>query len=161
MKAKLITLFFMVLAGTSYSQSSSFDVLREKFIDTNNVHAISVGGFFCRTVMWMAGENDLREAVQDLKHVRMITIPQQNFSQQKVSLAGFKKVLKSDRFESVAAVSEPHERVEIFLQQRSLHDDRYFVLVENSNEVVAIELMGKIDIAKFKSMQDGGSFRNL
>lgn len=161
MKAKLTLAFIILLAGTSYGQSSSFELLRDKFIDTENVQAISVGGFFCRTVMWMTGEDELREAIQELKHVRMITIPKQNFRQQKLSLAGFKKVLQSDRFESIAAIAEPDEKVEVFMQQTDSRTDRYFVLVEDNNEVVAIELKGKIDVAKLKSMHDDRNYRNL
>ncbi len=157
----LIILLLIVATTTARAQSKSFDTLRDHFKGTEDVHSISVGGFFCRTVLWMAGEEEFRDAIKELNHIRMITIPKENFRAQHLSVNGFRKVLKSDGFESLATVKDDGEYFEIYLQQNDNKQNRYFVLVEDEDEIIGIELKGEIDIQKLASSKKEVVYHNL
>lgn len=149
----LVIALVVVTAGSAYAQSKSFEVLKDHFKDTDDVHSVSVSGFFCRMVLWMADDEELKGAIKELNHIRIITIPKINFKDQNLTVNGFRKVLQRDQFESLATVRDNGEHVEVYLQQSGNKSNRYFVLVENDTEVTAIELKGEIDIAKLNAMK--------
>lgn len=156
MKSRIYSLAIVLLmftAGSAFAQSKSFEALKYQFKDSENVHSVSVSGFFCRMVLWMADDEELKEAIKELNHIRIITIPKTNFKDQNLTVNGFRKVLQRDQFESLATVRDQGEQLEIYLQQNGNKSKRYFVLVEDDTEVTAIELKGEIDIAKLNAMK--------
>ena len=145
---KSISLFVvaMVIGTTSlFAQSNSYQTLKNKFKDQPDVHSFSLSGWMGRLVLNMAGEFEFSKAIKDLKHVDIITIPNSEFSAQNLSIGGFKKVLKLDAFEELAFIHDGGEEVSIYLREGNNNKNHYFVLVEEENEVVAIELKGYLD----------------
>lgn len=154
MKTLKTTLFaFAVLAtGSSFSQSKSFETLYDHFSGTDEVNCFSISGFFCRAGLWMAGEHEFRDAIESVSSVRLITIPLSNFRAQGLSLNGYRKVLASDDFESLATIRESESKVEIYLQQTDNNENHYLVLVEEHEQVTAIEIRGYMDVDKLKKI---------
>jgi len=147
MKSFLLFLSAMLFAATcSLAQSDSYLALKNKFSDQSDVYSFSVGGWMGRALLKMSGEHEFSEAIKDLKHIRIITIPEEAFSKQHVSLRGFKKILKQDYFEELAVIRDMNEEVSIYLREGGNHKNHYFVLVESDHDVVAIELKGYIDL---------------
>jgi Domain of unknown function (DUF4252) len=145
---KSISLFVVaVLVATTslFAQSNSYQTLKDKFKDQPDVHSFSMSGWMGRLVLNMAGEFEFREAIKDLKHVDIITIPNAEFSALNLSVSGFKKVLKKDAYEELALIRDHGGEVSIYLREGSNNKNLYFVLVEEENEVVAIELKGYLD----------------
>jgi hypothetical protein len=139
----LVTILFTV--SNSFAQSRSYEALKEKFSNRPDVHSFSFGAWMGRLVLKMAGEHEFTNAIKDVKHVRLITIPKQEFAAQHVSVKGFKKLLKQDYFEELAFIRDTGEEVTIYLREGNNNKNHYFVLVEEEQEVVAIELKGYID----------------
>ncbi|MBY0435022.1 MAG: DUF4252 domain-containing protein [Cyclobacteriaceae bacterium] len=152
-KATLLSLIVLAGALTLSAQSKSFQALRDHFADRENVHAFSLSGFLCRTALRIALSDDpsLRAMARDINHVRFIVIPKDEFAKQKLSVNGFKGYLAKDKFEVMATVRDKGEVVSFFHRLDDNKKDRYFVLVEESREVVAIELKGYIDPSIFKN----------
>lgn len=151
MKSKYILLLsFIVLGGVSaLAQSRSYQALKDNFADRPEVQSFSVDGWLGRMVLNMAGEEELRNAMKDLKHARFIIIPRDEFARQNLSVNGFKSLIKKDMFQSLAEVREPGETVSIYIQEgKTSSRNRYLVLVEEETEIVAIELTGYLDPAK-------------
>jgi Domain of unknown function (DUF4252) len=145
MKSILVFVVILITSASSFAQSKSFDALRDKFKGQPDVYSFSLSGWMGRMVLNMAGEYEFRNAIKDLKHMRIITIPNSEFSVQNVSVKGFKKVLKQDSFEELALIREEGEEVSVYLREGNNHKNNYFVLVEGTDEVVAIELKGYLD----------------
>lgn len=145
---KSISLFAVaVLVATTslFAQSNSYQTLKDKFKDQPDVHSFSMSGWMGRLVLNMAGEHEFKKAIKDLEHVRLIVIPITEFSEQHVSVNGFKKVLKQDSYEELAFICDQGEVVSIYLREGNNHKNHYFVLVEEEHEVVAIEMKGYLD----------------
>jgi Domain of unknown function (DUF4252) len=145
---KSISLFIVltsIVTIGSFAQSNSYQTLKDKFKDQPDVHSFSLSGWMGRAVLKMAGECEFRDAIKDLKHVRIITIPRSEFAARNVTVNGFKKVLKQDSFQELAFIHDNGEKVSIYLREGNNHENSYFVLVEEDQEVVAIELTGYLD----------------
>jgi hypothetical protein len=146
MKSISLLVVAVLFAATSLlAQSNSYQTLKDKFKDQPDVHSFSLSGWMGRLVLNMAGEFEFSEAIKDLKHVDIITIPNSEFSVQSLSVSGFKKVLKQDSYEELAFIRDNGGEVSIYLREGSNNKNLYFVLVEERNEVVAIELKGYLD----------------
>lgn len=139
-------------AAPSFSQSMSFEKLYDRFSGTEDVNCFSVSGFLCRAGLWVAGEHEFKEAIEKVKSLRVISIPTSNFAAQGLSVKGFKKIVSDDDFESLASIREKNSRIEIYLQQSDNPENRYLVLMEESDQLTAIELKGYIDVDKLRKL---------
>lgn len=139
-------------AAPSFSQSMSFEKLYDRFNGTEDVNCFSINGFLCRAGLWVAGEHEFKEAIEKVKSLRLITIPNANFAAQELSVRGFKKVLSDDDFESLVTLREGTNRIEVYLQKNSNLKNLYFFLVEDANTLTAIEIKGDIDINKLRKI---------
>ena len=144
-----ITLLFLATSLTAAAQSDSFITLKEKFRGAPEVNSVRVGGFFVRTVLWLASETDWREEIQDVRSVSVINIPQKAFRERNLKIGGFKKLLQKDDFEEAIQAKEGDEKITIYMRDGGRGDTNlYFLLVEEANEVTAIEIRGKLDLKK-------------
>jgi Domain of unknown function (DUF4252) len=146
MKKPLILLAFVIFAGQAFAQSDSYQTLKDTFKKGDDVYSVSVSGMLCRTILRMAGEHEFRDAITDVKNIRVIVIPGTEFKRRGLSVAGFKKILKDDSFQELATVRDNGDDVSIFLQEGSKNRDRYFILVDEGDEVVGVEIKGTMDM---------------
>jgi Domain of unknown function (DUF4252) len=153
---KILKIFVIAVvvftAAPSFSQSMSFEKLYDRFSGTEDVNCFSINGFLCRAGLWVAGEHEFKEAIEKVKSLRLITIPNANFTAQGLSVRGFKKVLSDDDFESLVTLREETNRIEVYLQKNSNLKNLYFFLVEDANTLTAIEIKGDIDINKLRKL---------
>ncbi len=145
MKKTTTLLFALILASTiGYSQSDSYQTLKANFTGRPDVHSFSVNGFFCRMILGMTDEWEFKEAIKDVQHVSIITIPAEEFEARGLSVNGFKKLLKKDSFEELASVRDHGDDITFYLQATG-NKNRYMIVVQEPNEVVVIEMKGSID----------------
>ncbi|MBL7862149.1 MAG: DUF4252 domain-containing protein [Cyclobacteriaceae bacterium] len=145
MKALYTFAILIFVSMACLGQSYSYQTLKEKFTDQPNVHSFSFNGWVGRMVLNLAGEQEFRHAVKDLNHIRFLTIPRSEFSQQQVSVTGFKNVLKKDGFEELAFIRDHGDEITLYLREGKNNKNRYFALIEEPDEIIAIELKGYID----------------
>lgn len=145
MKTTKILFILLLIAATAHSQSKSYSILKEKFIDQPDVHSFSFSGWMGRLILRVADEHEFRDAIKKLQHVRFIEIPKTEFEAQNLSVRGFKNVLTNDSFQELAFIRDQGEEITIYLREGNNHKNHYFVLVEEENAVIAIELKGYLD----------------
>jgi hypothetical protein len=154
MKTIKVILFVFASVTLAGAQSNSYQTLKDTFSDEPEVYSFSFSGWMGRLVLDMVGEPEFKNAIKDLNHVRLITIPRSEFNARNLSVNGFKKVLQQDSFEEIAYIRDRGEEVTIYLRETGNHQNRknvYFVLVEEEREVVAIELKGLVDLQLLNS----------
>lgn len=145
-KTFAFVVLFTIVATAGHSQSKSYRILREKFQGTPNVFAFSTSGFLARTVLWMAGENEFLDAIEDVRKVRVSVIPQSAFKANDVSVAGFKKLAKKDGFEELAHVKEGGDDLTLLIQSpESKKENRYLLIADGDEETVIMEITGYVD----------------
>jgi Domain of unknown function (DUF4252) len=150
-------LAFLLIFGAStlMGQSNSYQTMKDTFKDGDDVHAFSVSGFLARTVLRMADEHEFSDAITEVKSIKFIIVPKGEFSAKRLSLNGFKKVLKEDSFQELANVRDSGDDVTFFVQENGKKSDRYFILVDGRDEVVAVEMTGDIDMDKVMKLKGG------
>lgn len=148
MKTFTISLILLATAITSFSQSKSFETLKDKFVGGDQVVSVSTGGFLLRTALWIAGEADWRRDFGDVRGVRLINIPQKAFEARNLKLSGFKKYVTKDDFEEVVHARDGRDRITVYMKEYDKRSNLYLVLVENDDHVTAIELKGRLDPQK-------------
>ncbi|MBK5278810.1 MAG: DUF4252 domain-containing protein [Bacteroidia bacterium] len=155
----LFLLCALLTTPSTFGQSKSYQALKDNFIDRPDVHSFTVNGFFCRLVLGMAGEWEFKEAVRDVQHIKLITIPAEEFKAQGLSVNGFKKVLRNDSFEELASIHDHGDDVTFYLQSTG-KKNRYIVLIQEPDEVVVIELKGSIDVNLLVDKDNTLSYQN-
>lgn len=160
MKKSATLLFVLILASTlGYTQSDSYQILKDNFTGRPDVHSFSVNGFFCRMILGMTDEWEFKDAIKDVQHVRIITIPAEEFKARGLSVNGFKKLLKKDSFEELASVRDNGDDITFYLQSTG-NKNRYMIVVQEPDEVVVIEMKGSIDANLLLAPDKALSFQN-
>lgn len=158
---KVSFLFALILiTSLAFSQSNSYQTLRDNFIGQPDVNSFAVSGFFCRMVLGIAGEWEFKDAIKDIQHLRIITIPTGEFKAKGLSVNGYKKLLKKDSFEELASVRDNGDAITFYLQSNG-NKNRYMVLIQESDEVVVIEMKGYIDANLLLEANKSLSYQNL
>lgn len=153
---KTASFLLMLAFGTTLAsaQSESYEHLRDRFVREADVHAFSVSGFWCRMFVGFVADQDdvLRKAMQDVKHVRLMTIPANVWRQQFKSTHHFTRQLALDGFEELATIRDKGDQVYFHVREDGKWN-RYFVLIEEADEIVALEIKGYLDPALLKEAQ--------
>ncbi|MFZ6011509.1 MAG: DUF4252 domain-containing protein [Bacteroidota bacterium] len=146
MKTTTLTLLLLITTiSFSPAQSDSFQTLREKFSGRKNTFCFGTSGFFARTALWMAGEYEYIEAIEEVKSIRVIVIPKSSFQRLGLTVDGYKKFVAKDSFEKLAHMKDHGDDVAVYIQETNSRHNRYQVIVESGDEVVVVEVKGYID----------------
>jgi hypothetical protein len=151
---KKITFLLTLLSSVSLAQSNSFQSLKENFANGEDVVSISFGGFVMRTALWMMDDEEVNEwmdGIENVRQLRFINIPKEEFVKKGLKLNSFRKYVIKDGFEQLLTVKENDDHVEFFMQEGSKNKNRYLVIAEQEDEVTVFELTGFIDIEKLAS----------
>jgi Domain of unknown function (DUF4252) len=135
----------LLLITACYSQSDSFLTLKERFAYDQDVYSFSTSTFLGGALIKLAGEHEFYDAVKRVKRISVITIPRESFRREEVSLSGFKKVMRKDSFQELARMKEDGDVITFYMKSTESTNNRYMILVEDSDNVVAIEWTGYID----------------
>ena len=159
-RSAIILVVFLTAVSASIAQSHSFQALENKFSSTDEVYSFETSGFLARTVLWLAGEHEFNRAIKQVKHIRLISIPKSAFAEQGLSVEGFRKVLNNDAYEELANVREHGDQVSVYLQpMKRSSSNRYLVLIDNPDEVVAVEIKGHIDISLLNNKEQNTAYK--
>jgi hypothetical protein len=145
MKTFVASLILTALIGNSLAQSNSFNMFREKFQGGEDVHHFAINGFFTRMIFRLATEDEWKDAVKEVKNIRIVTVPKAAFEKEKVTVEGFKYELRKDAFEELAHAREKGKNITLYIQSTLKNDNRYMVLIDEPYVVTLVEFKGKVD----------------
>lgn len=154
MKKSIIIAVLAISSFGTYAQSTSYKALLAKFKGKEDVHAFKVSGFICRAILSFSNSSDnevLKQMTKDIRQVRLIVIPTAEFERQNLSLTSFRNYLKKDSFNELMMVKDQGDKVWIYQREDDGKNSRYFLLVEEPTEVVAVEMIGEVDPSIFKN----------
>ena len=135
----------LFLVTTGFSQSDSFIALKEKFAYHQDAYSFSTSAFWGGALVWLAGEHEFYDAIKQIKQISLISVPKAAFRYEEVTVAGFKKVVRQDSFQELAHMKENGDVITFYMKSTGSKNNRYMILVEDSDNLIAIELTGYID----------------
>jgi len=114
---QIILFLLLILSTASFAQSSSFQALKYKFADEDDVHSFNLSGFFCRAALRIAASDEddkVKALLKAIDHVRFIVVPKQAFAAQQVSVNGFRQYLSKDGFEQLMTIRNDGETIHLY-----------------------------------------------
>lgn len=149
MKKIFLVLAMTCAAGILNAQSDSYRMLRSQFDDSPDVRSYRLRGLMIRLVAEIVEDEDERLAasLRDVKRVRLMIIPKEEFAQKGVTVSGFKSRLPKDKFELMGDFRDEGGSVAFYHRAEKRGKNCYFVIIDQDDEVVAIEMKGYIDPA--------------
>lgn len=147
MKKFLLLLLLVCAANLSYAQSQSYRMLRDQFEDSPEVKSYRLSGLMCKIIVNIVEDDDerLAAALKEVRKVRLMTIPKREFDAHQVTVKGFKARLPKDNFELLADFDKGGESVAFYHRVEKKNKNRYFVIIDEGDKVIAIEMKGYID----------------
>jgi hypothetical protein len=147
-KLLLSTMVLALMAGTAFGQSDSFNALRDRFKGKEQVESFSIGGFFVNLVIELANDETLNgDAFRNMGGMHLITIPKRHFQSAGLTLDGYRRYIrKEDGYEPLVEIRENGEHVSIYIKPIHDQQNRYLVLIDEADEVTAIEFKGYVDV---------------
>jgi hypothetical protein len=145
---KFFLLFLLAgLANLSYGQSQSYRMLRNQFEDSPEVKSYRLSGLMCKIIVNIVENDDerLAAALKEVRKVRLMTIPKAEFAARNVTVKGFKERLPKDNFELLADFDKGDESLAFYHRLEKKNRNRYFVIIDEGDKVIAIEMKGFID----------------
>lgn len=151
MKKSIVSILFITAALAVQAQSKSYQELRDHFAGQPDVKSFGFSGPICKMIVNIIGweDQELSNALRGVKQVRFMTIPKEEFDNQGLSVRGFRSRLVKDNFEVMAAFRDDGSDMTLY-QRPEKNTDRYFMLVDDGDELLAIEMKGYIDPAAFR-----------
>jgi hypothetical protein len=150
MKRITVTLVFVAFALSAFPQSHSFLTLKDKFSGQKDVFSFKASGALARLALRIAGEDEWQDAISEVRNIRFIVIPKEAFRERDLTVAGFTRFAKSDGFQELARIREHGDDVHVLMQDGKNDNNRYLILVNESNEFIAFEVNGYINPEKIK-----------
>jgi hypothetical protein len=151
----LLLILAIVVGFSAFGQSAPYRALKGKFKGHEDVFAFSANGLVARTALKLAGERDFRKGIQYIRSIRIISIPKSAFEREHVTVKGFRKVIAAHSFEEMLAIKDHGDDVMIYMQEgKKKRDNRYLVLVDDKEDVVALEIRGYIDPRALRQHSD-------
>lgn len=146
MKKLLSVLVVTSITNLALAQSDSYETFKDTFRGSKDVFSFRVRGWLARTVLRFANDHEFHEALSDIKTIKVTIVPRQRFREKDLSVKEFKKILRDDSFSELAQVRDDGDDVTIYIQENAKrrYNNRYFILAEESDQVVAIEMCGYV-----------------
>ncbi|HTH56234.1 MAG TPA: DUF4252 domain-containing protein [Cyclobacteriaceae bacterium] len=163
MKNLLPILLVTLMTSPASAQSNSYEIFKDTFKGGKDVFSFGVRGWLARTVLRFADEDEFQEMISDVKTIKITVVPRQRFHEKDLSIREFKKILTDDSFAELAQVRDGGDNVTIYIQEnlKRKHNNLYFILAEESDQVVAIEMRGDVSeesLARLKKEVVGNQY---
>jgi hypothetical protein len=152
MRKLILPLLLVIVTLSANAQSKSYKDLRRNFDGEPEVRSIGLGAPVCRMLINIIGweDKEMSAALRGVKHVRFMTIPTEAFADHGLSVRGFQSRLEKDSFELMASFRDDGNQFTIYHRPEK-KADRYFMLMEDGDDLVAVEMKGYIDPAAFRT----------
>ena len=147
-----LVLFLLAFSIAGYSQSKSFLTLQDRFEGRKDVTHLNISSFFVRMALCLASEDLNSDEISNIGRLHLMVIPKDHFAADGVTLNGYIRfVEKKDSFEELINIKDKKDNVRLFVKTRDKYTSRYLLLVDDEDEVVAIEFSGNINPDKLFS----------
>lgn len=141
-------LLVLLSATQAGAQSSAIETLRKKFAGEPEVVNFAVNGFFLKAALWTAGDTRWSEACRHVSRMRVVSVPVRHFEHKDVSISGFKEFVLRSHYNYLVESQTPGQLITIYVRDQDQSKPVYLILVEEAQELTALEVVGKIDVQK-------------
>ncbi|HYC86088.1 MAG TPA: DUF4252 domain-containing protein [Chryseosolibacter sp.] len=153
-RSVFVIMLLAMSTTASIGQSKPFKSLKYKFHHHEGVFYFKASGVLARAALRIAGEREFRKAIRQVTTLNFIIIPKERFEAENVSVRGLKNVVIEDAYQPLMTIVDRGDEVSVYMKEgKHKNKNRYFLLIDSSEEVIAFEMRGFIDPGILRNSQ--------
>jgi hypothetical protein len=145
-----VTIFILLLGMFPvFSQSKSITRFRSDFKENSNMF------FYSSTLKMLNTENnpEIAEILDEIEEIRVLNYNRADQKFGKTDIAALKQDLVKETFNSILMINEKGNSVNVYNREKKGKTIGIVAIVENSESLVLIDLIGNIDVNKFLELK--------
>jgi hypothetical protein len=143
----LLCLFLLPLP--SMAQSKSITRFRSDFKEDNNLF------FYSSTLKMLNKDNDpnLVEILNDIDEIRVLNYNKTSRKLELQDIVSLKNALQKEQYQNIMMVNEKGNSLNVYGREKNGKPCGFVAIIENTQNLVLIDLIGTIDMKKFMALQ--------
>jgi len=146
---KIFLLLVMILPALVFSQSKSITNFRSDFKENSNMF------FYSSTLKMLNTENnsEFAEILDGIEEIRVLNYTRSEQKFDKDDLARLKGDLQKETYNTIMMINEKGNSINVFGRERKGHTVGMVAIIEDTGNLILIDLIGTIDIKKFMALK--------
>jgi hypothetical protein len=147
---KLFSILLLLIQLQAYSQSKSVTRFRSDFKETSNMF------FYSSTLKMLNTENnpDLAGILDEVEEIRVLNYKKGDQKFQKDDITALKNSLTKETYNNILMINEKGNSVNVYNHEKKGKTTGMVAIVENTENLVLIDLIGNIDVKKFLELKN-------
>lgn len=140
---------FLLIAIPAFSQSKSVTRFRSDFKENSNLF------FYSSTLKMLNTENspELAAILDDIEEIRVLNYQKSTQKFGKNDIAALKSALAEESYNNIMMLNEKGNSVNLYNREKKGRTTGMVAIIENSQDLILIDLIGSIDVKKFMELQ--------
>ena len=101
----------------------------------------------------MENNPEFAEILDDIEEIRVLNYDNQNDGNHAININKLKNELKEEDYSNIMMINENGCSICLYNHQKRGISDGFVAIIENNDNLVLIDLIGKVDIAKFLELK--------
>ncbi len=147
---KILVLLFISVTLQAYSQSKSITSFRSDFKENSNMF------FYSSTLKMLNTENNIEFAaiLEDIEEIRFLNYQKSAQKFTKDDISALKSKLQGESYNNIMMMNENGNSINIYNREKKGRTTGMVAIIENSQELILIDLIGSIDVRKFLELKN-------
>jgi hypothetical protein len=145
----ILLLFFFFTTTDAFSQSKSINRFRARYKESSGVF------FYSSTLKMLNMENnpEFAAVLDDIEEIRVLNYDNLNGGIHALDISKLKNDLQEEDYSNIMMIHENGSSICLYNHQKRGISDGFVAIIENNDNFVLIDLIGKVDMAKFLELK--------
>ncbi len=142
-------LAILLIPAICLGQSKSISNFRSDFKEDFNVF------FYSSTLKMLNKENDpeLADILNDIEEIKVLNYNKQNRAFKAGDITALKTSLDKESYKNIMMIRENGNSIQVYNREKKGKTFGFVAIIENTENLILIDLIGSIDIKKFMALQ--------
>ncbi len=153
----LLLIYVLLLPSMSFGQSKSITRFRSDFKENSNMF------FYSSTLKMLNTENnpEFADLLKDIEEIRVLNYDKATMKISNEDIRGLKTALQDEKFNSIMELQEKGNSIHLYSREKHGKTVGFVAIIDNTENLVLIDLIGSIDVKKFMELKHQLDTRNV
>jgi hypothetical protein len=139
----------LIISTALFGQSKSITRFRSDFKENSNMF------FYSSTLKMLNADNnpEIADIINDIEEIRVLNYNKAEQKFKNEDIAELKNSLTDEEYNVIMMVNEKGNVINLYNREKKGKTVGFVALVENTNSLVLIDLIGSIDVKKFMELK--------
>lgn len=150
MKRILILFYFVLFPLVLLSQSKSIERFRKSYKEDQNLF------FYSSTIKMLNTENDsaFEDLIKDVEKIMVLFYDKEKQHFDHNEIADLKNELENEKYVTLLIINEKGSEINLYKRDRKNKTVGFAALIDNTKNLVIIDVKGSIDFRKFMDLKN-------